>query len=145
GLKGEYFSNNPSAVDFPAGVNLVRLDPTINFNWGGGSPAAGISVDAFKVRWTGKLIPLTTEVYTIYTIASDGIRVWINDNLVIDSWTDKPVTSSQTTIALDKSRSYDIRVEYYSNINSSSCILQWSSSSLCRQIIPASQLFANAK
>lgn len=144
GLKGEYFSNSAAAEGFPAASSLVQLDNTINFNWGNGSPAPAVSNDDFKVRWAGKLKPLTDDTYTIYITASDGVRLWVNNALLIDSWTDKTITTHNANIALQKATSYDIRLEYYSNTNPSSCILQWSATGICKQIIPASQLFAIA-
>ena len=144
GLKGEYYTNSPAAAGFPASSTLVQLDNNINFNWGNGSPATVISNDVFKVRWTGKLQPLTDDTYTIYITASDGVRLWINNNLLIDKWTDKTITTHTATIALQKANEYEIKIEYYSNSNPASCILQWSAAGICKQIIPASQLFATA-
>lgn len=142
GLKAEYFSNNTAAEAFPATASLVQLDNTINFNWGNGSPASVISNDNFKVRWTGKLKPLTDDTYSIYITASDGVRFWLNNILMLDSWTDKIITTHSVAIALQKATDYEIRIEYYSGSNPSSCILQWSAAGICKQIIPASQLFA---
>lgn len=143
GLKGEYFTNSSSSEDFPATATIARLE-TVNFNWGSESPDASVSKDVFKARWTGSLKPLTNDNYTIYITASDGVRLWINNQLLIDSWTDKPVTVNSANINLQKSRDYDIRIEYYSNTNSASCILQWSANGICKQNIPASQLFTNS-
>ena len=36
GLLGQYFDN----IDF-TGTNFTRVDPTVNFNWGAGSPIRG--------------------------------------------------------------------------------------------------------
>ena len=143
GLKGEYFTNSSSSDNFPATATIARLDD-INFNWGSGSPDPAISNDMFKARWTGKLKPLTNDTYTIYITASDGIRLWINNKLLIDSWTDKPATVHSVDIAMQRNAEYDIRLEYYSNTNSASCILQWSAGGICKQNIPASQLFPNS-
>ncbi|PWT98241.1 MAG: hypothetical protein C5B52_12555 [Bacteroidetes bacterium] len=138
GLKAEYFSNASNTG--PEVPNLVQLDPSINFNWGQASPAPGISSDQFKVRWSGKLLPLTDDNYNIYITASDRVRVTIDGNLIIDSWTDQTITTHTASIALQRTKTYDIVVEYYSNTNPASCILQWSANGICRQNIPTSQL-----
>ena len=114
GLKGEYFTNSSPASGFPSSATLVQPDPSINFNWGNGSPLPGISAGNFKIRWTGKLRPFTDDNYTIYVTANDGVRLWINNTLLIDSWTDKTVTTHSGNIALLKATDYDIRIEYYS-------------------------------
>ncbi len=142
GLKAEYFSNSMPIDSFPAKPEIVQLDPVVNFNWGAGSPAPAISDDNFKVRWSGQLAPLTDDTYSLYVIANDGVRLWIDNKLVIDSWTNKPVTTHSITVVLQKANVYDIKLEYNAANNASSCILQWSAAGVCKQNIPASQLFA---
>lgn len=140
GLKGEYFTNSSATQGFSSPA-LVRLDKNVNFNWGTASPSAVISNDNFKVRWTGKVKSFTDDTYTFYVTCSDGVRLWIDNNLLIDSWTDKSITTHTATFNLLSSKPADIRLEYYSNTNASSCILQWSAPGICKQNIPASQLF----
>src|SRR5207237_6763807 len=79
GLHGQYFNNS----DFTAPV-LTRTDQNINFNWGTGSPAPGIDPDTFSVRWIGKISVPTTGRYTFYTTTDDGVRLWVNNQLLID-------------------------------------------------------------
>src|SRR5437879_4845790 len=79
GLKGQYFP----ALGF-SGTPITVTDSTINFDWWG-SPIWGIPADNFTVRWTGSVLPKYTEDYRFYTISDDGVRLWINDKLVIDN------------------------------------------------------------
>lgn len=143
GLKAEYFTNT-TGTDFPATATVTKLDKNINFNWGNDSPAAAVSNDHFKVRWTGTLRPLTTDTYTFYATASDGVRLWINNTEIINQWSDNIIQTHTATVSLQKNTDYDIRLEYYSNINPAFCALQWSAAGICRQIISTSQLFAPA-
>jgi beta-glucosidase len=53
GLRGEYFAN----TEFSGPRALVRVDPQIDFNWDAASPAPGIPMKDFAVRWTGTLTP----------------------------------------------------------------------------------------
>ncbi|MBI1227006.1 MAG: T9SS type A sorting domain-containing protein [Bacteroidetes bacterium] len=141
GLKAEYYSNTPGN-DFPMDADIVKLDKNINNNWGSEAPLAGISNDYFKVRWTGKLRPLTDDNYTIYLTASDAARLWINNALVIDHWMAGPVNTYTYTLALQANMDYDIVLEYFSSTNNASCTLQWSAPGICKEVIPSSQLFA---
>ena len=50
GLTGAYFSK-PGFT----GTSTNRIDPTINFNWGTGSPVSGIGPDGWSARWTAWL------------------------------------------------------------------------------------------
>lgn len=141
GLKAEYFTGT-TGDEYPVAATIVKLDKTVNFNWGDNPPLATISNDNFKIRWTGKLRSLTDDTYTIYATASDGIRLWINNNLVINEWSDKTIQTHTATVDLQKNTDYDIKLEYYSNTNTAVCILQWSATGVCREVIPVSQLFA---
>ena len=63
GLTATYFNN----MTLTAPAVVTRIDNTVNFNWGTGSPAGGIAVDNFSVRWTGFVRVLTTGSYTFQT------------------------------------------------------------------------------
>ncbi|MEK6572547.1 MAG: glycoside hydrolase family 3 N-terminal domain-containing protein, partial [Bacteroidota bacterium] len=82
GLRGEYF-NNKDLADKPT---LVRIDKQIHFDWGPGSPDSTIHDDHFSVRWTGKLVPAVSGVYKISVTTDDGVRLWIDGKLLVDSW-----------------------------------------------------------
>ena len=82
GLRAEYYNN----ADF-TDLELVRVDPTVGFNWGFGSPDPTIGSETFSVRWTGQIEPLHSENYIFYTTSDDGVRLWVNDQLIIDNWT----------------------------------------------------------
>ena len=83
GLKGEYY-NNPNLSGEPV---LTRTDPGIDFAWGSGSPDPNVvNPDAFSVRWRGELEIAFTEAYRFYAVTEDGVRLWIDDQLVINRW-----------------------------------------------------------
>ena len=88
GLKAEYFTN----LDFTGNAALVRVDPQIQFNWSGASPAPGISARAFAVRWSGTMIPPAPGDYAFGIEQPfcwrgenrETFRVYLDDNLVIN-------------------------------------------------------------
>ncbi|MBE9012051.1 pre-peptidase C-terminal domain-containing protein, partial [Pseudanabaenaceae cyanobacterium LEGE 13415] len=133
GLKAEYF-NDPNLTQ----RSIIRTDPTVDFNWGRNSPNQAVSSDNFSVRWTGQLSPLYSEAYTFSAEADDRIRVWINDQLLIDRW--EISSALNPTINLDAGQNYDIRVEYAEIGGDASAKLYWSSPSQTREVIPQSQL-----
>ena len=136
GLLGQYFDN----MDL-TGLVLTRIDPTVDFNWGAGSPSAAIGADTFSARWTGKVQPLYSETYTFYTSSDDGSRVYINGALVTDNWGDHGIGEKSGTIALTAGQEYDIVVEYYDNALDAVMSLSWSSASQAKQVIPQAQLY----
>ena len=89
GIYGQYYA----AGNFRSPTQ-VRIDENINFNWSQVGPFQE-SMDMelrernnnFRVRWSGYITPNYTETYTFATRSDDGIRVWVDDRLVIDNWT----------------------------------------------------------
>ncbi len=136
GLLGEYFNNN----NFTAPV-LTRTDATVNFDWGTASPAASIGAETFSVRWSGQVQPQFSQLYTFYVTADDGVRLWVNGQLLINDWADRPPTERSGTIALQANQRYNIVLEYYENFGGAVARLSWSSPSQPKQIIPQANLF----
>ncbi len=136
GLRGDYYDNQNLT-----NLVLTRTDATLNFDWGTGSPAPGIGANTFSVRWTGRILPAHSETYTFYTMSDDGIRLWIDEQLLIDHWTDHAPTEASGTIALSGGVLRSIRVEYYENGGGALASLSWSSPSQPKQIVPAGRLF----
>ena len=81
GWLGEYYDSR----DLSGRPILEREDEAINFDWGYSSPAMGIPSDGFSVRWT-RVLPLLESDYRFNVIADDGVRVWLNDERIIDEW-----------------------------------------------------------
>ncbi len=140
GLLAEYFSNTPWKEGFPVVATLTKVEPTVNFNWGMGGPE-GISVDSFKVRFTGQVQTLDSGLYKFYVRTDDGVRLWIDDQLVIDRWVDKSASEDTATITLSGCTKYNIKLEYYENGYSAVCELRWSGPGIKKQFIPMSQLY----
>ena len=135
GLTGEYYDN----MDL-TNLVLTRVDAVVDFDWGTGSPAAGVGVDTFSVRWTGEIDAPAAATYTFYTMSDDGIRLWVNNTLVVDNWTDHPPTENSGTIALAAGR-VPIRIEFYENAVGAVATLSWSSPTIAKQIVPQTRLF----
>jgi len=136
GLRGDYYDN----ANF-TGAHLVRLDPTVNFNWANGAPSPSMGANTFSVRWTGWVMPEFTENYTFYTNTDDGVRLWINGILIVDQWVNQPATEWSGSIGLTAGEKYPITMEYYENTNDAVAQLSWSSPSTAKAIVPASRLF----
>ncbi len=137
GLNATYYNN----LDF-TGKTVSRQDNTIDFLWGKSSPVTGIDPETFSVRWTGKIMVPKNDLYTFYTNADDGMRVWINGAKVIDDWSNHAARIQQSAgIKLATDTKYDITVEFYNNTGSSTTQLFWSSPQISRQIIPQLYLY----
>jgi beta-glucosidase len=114
GLKGEYFDNE----EFRGEPALSRADQRIDFHWGQGSYRDGGPVDHFAVRWTGYFVPQTEDDYRFYTSADDGVRLYINDEMVIDDWRRHGETLNTYLKHLEAGKAYNVRLEYFENVGS---------------------------
>jgi putative alpha-1,2-mannosidase len=121
GLEGEYF-NNIKLKGEPA---LVRCDKQINFDWGGGSPAKEVNPDHFSVRWSGKLVPFVTRTYKLAVTSDDGIRLYLDGELLIDGWHDRSATTDTVSLNLKARQQYDIKIEYYERGGNACARLSW--------------------
>jgi glucose/arabinose dehydrogenase/PKD repeat protein len=113
GYRAEYW-NTPGATDPPAiptgPADLQRQDETLDFDWGGGAPGAGIAADRFVARWT-KTVTLSAGLYRFTGARDDGIRAYIDNVPIVDAW-----SSGNQTYSADKvvaSGTHDLRVEYF--------------------------------
>ncbi|KAM3107674.1 PA14 domain-containing protein [Phormidesmis sp. 146-33] len=139
GLRGEYFDN----LDF-TNSRLTRVDSTVNFNWGTGSPDTRIGPDTFSVRWTGQVLPTTTGAYTFFTTSDDGVRLFVNGQQVINRYVNQAPTEVAGTINLVAGQKYDIRLDYFENTGGAVSRLSWAGPGVSKQIIPQSQLFSSS-
>ncbi|MGH9284797.1 MAG: PA14 domain-containing protein, partial [Acidimicrobiales bacterium] len=116
GLMGEYFADTNANRLFDDGpARMVRRDPQVSFNWGTDSPLAGaLPTDDFLVRWTGTLnISWPASWSRIGAASDDGVRVWVNDALVLDRWFDQWTPTPQYGPYFQSFLPVPIRIEYY--------------------------------
>jgi uncharacterized repeat protein (TIGR01451 family) len=106
---GQYY-NNMTLSGSPV---LTRTDPAINFLWNVGSPGAGVPADLFSARWTmTQNFPAGT--YTFSGNSDDGVRVYVDGNLVVNQWVNQsfaPYGGSATLTA----GNHTVVVEYFEN------------------------------
>jgi hypothetical protein len=158
GLNGNYFetenlqdnSLTPDSSSITQDT-YFRKDTNINFDWGVGKPVdvssltsfntKTIGPDFFSVRWTGYVKSPSSEVFTFTAKLEGGIRLYIDNLLVIDRWTSF-CRIAQGTVALSTNALYTIRVEYRHWTGSASINLSWGSASLPNEIIPSNRLYS---
>jgi hypothetical protein len=142
GLFGQYYNDAPfNNVHFKVRV-LQRTDATLNF-LNSTSPAPGVvPQENYSARWTGWVQPKVTGAHIFTANSDDGVRVWIDRQLIIDNWVDQAPAEASGTMTLEAGKKYEIKVEFYNHSGPSTLQLFWAvSGSLSKQIIPASQLY----
>ncbi len=145
GLTGFYFSDSSTNYADRANFNptnfvMSRLDTTVDFVWGTTSTPITNNGN-YTVRWLGQVQPQYSETYYFDANTDDGVRVWVNEQLVIDNWTKHGAADSIGSIALQAGVRYDIQMDYFNAGGSAVAHLNWYSPSQSKQIIPSARLF----
>jgi hypothetical protein len=120
GLRGDYYEGR----EFDRLV-ASRRDATLNFDWHGTRPVAGLTPKDFSVRWTGWLVPPTTGRYVLHISADDGIRLWLNDRQLLDDWRGRSLNYYQVEVDLKAGERYALRVDYCQHDSATQARLAW--------------------
>jgi len=122
GLTGDYFAN----AELKGRPVVTRIDPAVDFDWAKTKPAPGLPQEHFSVRWSGTLTAPKTGTYELGVNVDDGVRVYIDGQLIVDHWTEGNAAPTQTgTVDLVAGHSYKIRVDYYQAAGDASIRLAW--------------------
>ena len=138
GVKGEYFANtNKDMGTVPA---LTRIDPSVDFSWGTDGPGGSVGTEHFSARWTADLEIAAADAYTFITTSDDGVRLWLNDQSIINAWTDQGTTDWFSQPQNLEPGIYSLRMEYYEWEGGAVAQLSWQTPTRSRQIIPGGPL-----
>ena len=146
GLLGDYWANTTSAaftnIAFAASPTLTRTDAVVNFNWSSAGPDPSIGQTNFTARWIGCVQPQYSETYTFTALADDGVRLWVNGQLLINAWTtNSSTTTNSASTTLVAQQLYNIRMDYFQSSGNAVAQLLWSSPSTAQAVIPQTQLY----
>jgi hypothetical protein len=139
GLFAEYFDG----IHFTSN-RVTRTDAAVQFDWGSGQPHPSIAADTFTVRWTGQLLAPRTGTYTFTTRSDDGVRLWVDNKLLVDNWTDHAATDNSGQVTLTAGQRYNIRLDYFENGGAAVMKLDWTVPGAGRAAVPTANLFPSA-
>jgi len=108
GLQAEYFTN----PDLEGDPVITRIETDVNYNWWHRDRFPELESDTFSIRWTGTITPETTGDYQISTFGNRGLQLFLDDESLIDSFSEGRPERKQIEIKLKKGNNYRIRVEY---------------------------------
>ena len=120
GLSAEYFSNKDLKGD-----PKKRIDDCIDFNPRKQAPDPLTPFGEKSMRWTGTLTPKVSGKYTLAVNSDDGIRLYIDDKLLIDKWVVRYDTRDTINIYFTAGKAYKIKLEYYDNTGEAIAQLRW--------------------
>jgi type IV pilus assembly protein PilY1 len=79
--------------------------------------------EEFSVRWTGNF-DLAAGSYIFSATADDGVRLYVDGQLVIDKWIDEGATTYTASVPL-VAGTHEIKLEYYENWGDAVVRLSW--------------------
>ncbi len=138
GVRGDYYQGTDLKT-----LVLSRTDPEINFAWmDPDAPDPAVGDNDFSIRWTGEIEAGYTETYTFYPKTDDGVRLWIDGRLLVDSWEAVPLYPIEHvgTIDLAEGNTYTLVMEYFEDTANAIAELRWESASTPKQIVPQAAL-----
>src|SRR5205823_1951429 len=119
----EYFSN----IVLTPPATRTACETTINNDYGTGGPA-GLPVDNFSVRWTGRF-DFAGGPFIFIARADDGVRVFVDGVAIIDQWHDQPATTYTTTVNVTGGL-HQVKVEYYERGGDAVVQVSWTGGTL---------------
>jgi hypothetical protein len=113
GWKTTYYANpnlNPPAVAYSD-------EPRVEFDWAQGPPHPQVPVNDFSIRFE-RDIEFPANTYNLHAQADDGIRVWLDDQLIINEW--HGATGRTYTVRRQLAGKHTIKIEYLETIGDAS-------------------------
>jgi hypothetical protein len=118
-FRGEYYDNQ----DF-TNLKVRRIDASVNFNWGTGTPDTSLQSESFTVRWEGYWDFAAAGTYRFSATMDDGMRVWVDNASVIDGWIPQPATLYTKDVSLSAGRHY-VKVDYFEQSGNAVAQVSW--------------------
>jgi alpha-D-xyloside xylohydrolase len=121
GLSASYF----------AGENFDRLltrrtEAQIDFDSTNGPAQDFLPPNGASARWEGEVLANETGDYTFQTFANLGIKLWVNDQLVISYWRQNWLNwKNVAKVHFEAGHRYRLKLEYVSESNPQRVQLRW--------------------
>lgn len=119
GWQASYW-NNMDLIGPPA---VQRQENDLNFDWGLSSPDRLIYYDNFSARWE-RYIDVTPGAYRFTAVTDDGMRVWVDNELIINQWRQQAAQTVTAEKYLGPGH-HLIRVEYFEQSGAAIAKLSW--------------------
>nr|WP_243435920.1 PA14 domain-containing protein [Acanthopleuribacter pedis] len=102
---------------------LETVESHVSHNWGYNSPGQGVPADGFSARWEGSF-DFSADTYLFRLTGDDGVRLWLNEELIFDAWRDQEAVNLSRHLTLPAGR-HALRLEYYESGFEAQVYLDW--------------------
>lgn len=122
--RGKYLAEYFAGTRTPGGTpTFERCETRVDNDWDFGGPGNGVGTDNFAARWSGTH-DFQAGSYTFTARADDGVRVWVDDELIIDQWRDQGASTYEAAREMSAGP-HEVKVEYYENTGRAVAQVSW--------------------
>ena len=140
GLLGYYYGSTNLAGDV-----VVRLDETVDFDWGAGEPIPGVSADNFSVLWSGEIEAPASGDFTFFILADDAARLYLGGPLVGEVRTGNGGTEVAGPVySMQAGQRYPIQIQFLERSGTARVRLRWSGPGIARSVVPKDRLYGKS-
>jgi hypothetical protein len=115
-----------------------RIDTNVHINLTGTNL---VDTAHFSASFTGYVLPQYSEKYIFYTNTNQGVRLFVNDSLLINQRNATSPAEYSDTIKLVAGLRYQLRMEVFQSGGTPAATLSWKSNSQPKTQVPFSRLF----
>ncbi|MCA9978833.1 MAG: hypothetical protein KC413_23900, partial [Anaerolineales bacterium] len=123
--QAEYWDNQ----ELQGNPVLCRNELAISHNWGESSPGLTVPKDHFSARFT-RTINFASGKHRFTLSHDDGVRLWIDGDLVYDQWQSGVYPQTFIDVNLNAGN-HQVRLEYFENDHPANVALSWTAVSEC--------------
>lgn len=117
----QYWTN----MTMSGGPTFARcVSAPVDYSWGYQGPEGATALDSFSVSWMSTQTFEKAGMYEFTATADDGIRVWVDNDLIIDEWRGQYMTTFTKRKRLPAG-DHVIRVEYFEETEVAICRVSW--------------------
>ncbi len=122
---------------------VTRYDLPPQGDWALDAPDPRLPADWFSIRWTGWLNAPRAGRYTFHLRADDGVRLWLDGRLLIDTWKASDRSQVHEAATNLSAGPHALRLDYF-EAQAAACIsLRWTPPGGKSEPVPAAALFHN--
>lgn len=111
GLNLEYYRGKSFNQLIDTRISTARLDFNLQNKLIPGWDMLGNT--NFSLRWEGNIIVEASGLIEFEATYDDGVRIWINNNLVLNDWNNGAERTSGFKIHLEEGKSYPVKIEVF--------------------------------
>ena len=81
--------------------------------------------DIQSIRWKGNIQPSESGEYNFIIKSDGGFRVYLDDRIVLEDWTEHELTSKSNHVYLEKEKPHSFKLEFFQSSRRPQLIVQW--------------------